>query len=44
MSIGTGDTDEKEQHFLKKALALLNKVLAEEERECQYEIMAVGSP
>ena len=43
MSIGTEDTDGNEQHFLKKAFVLLNKVLAEEEREGQYEIMAVES-
>ena len=44
MSIGTGDRGEKEQDFLKKALALLNKVLNEEDREGQCEIVAVGSP
>ena len=44
MLIGTGDRSENEQDFLKKALALLNKVLNEEDREGQCEIVAVGSP
>ena len=49
MSIGTGDRGENEQDYLKKALALPNKVLTEKDREQerreggQNEIVAVGS-
>ena len=42
-STGTCDWGENKQDHLKKALALLNKVLNEEDREGRYEIVAVGS-
>ena len=44
MLIGAGGRGKNKQDFLKKALALLNKVLNEEDREGQCEIVAVGSP
>ena len=44
MSVGTGDRGENEQDYLKTALALLNKVLTDDDRVGQLEIVAVGSP
>ena len=44
MSVGAGDRSENEQDYLKKVLALLNKVLTEEDWKGQFEIVTVGSP
>ena len=44
MSIGNGDRTDTEQHQKQKALALLNKLINDEDRRGQYELVAVGSP
>ena len=44
MSIGTGDRTDDEHDYSKKALVLLNKLLNQEDREGQHELVAVGSP
>ena len=44
MLVGTGDRGENGQDYAKKAFALPNKVLTEEDRDGQHVIVTVGSP
>ena len=43
MSIGTGDRREYETKYLQDAFFLLNKMVNEDHREGQYELVAVGN-
>ena len=44
MLVSTGDRGENGQDYAKKAFALLNKVLTEEDGDGQHEMVTVGSP
>ena len=43
MSIGTGDRSENKAKCLQDALFLMNKMINEDDREGQHELMAVES-